>query len=195
METEMLRKLLALFALLLPPMALSYDATVSWSNPTKNDDGTDIPASGPGSLTGIKIEHGSCVGALFGTKAGEVIVPPTPATTTVTGFAAAQTVCFRAAAINTYGAQSAFSLVATKTMPTPVPNPPVLSATVTVAYEAIQKGRSLVIGRVVGNVALGAPCVDREVATTTGVFYTVEPGYVVLTRAPKGVVVTKCAWI
>lgn len=190
-----MKRLIALLAGLLPIAVLAATATVSWAPPTTNTDGSAIPASGPGSIASARVEWGSCSGAnVFGVRAGDVIVPAPATSTTIPDLAAATTYCFRVFARNTYGVESDASNVAAKLTPTPTPNPPVLSATITVAYEAIQQGRTLTLGRVVGTVELGAPCINNVIETRQGAYYEIARSEVILTRAPKGVLVTQCAW-
>lgn len=121
--------LVVLFTVALCSVAHAADAALSWSLATQNTDGSAIPASGAGSLTATRVEWGSCSGTAFGTKAGEVTVPTPATTTTVTGLGVA-TYCFRAFSRNTYGVESAASLVVSKTVPAPTPNPPVLAVPV-----------------------------------------------------------------
>jgi hypothetical protein len=186
----------ALVALMLVAFAAhASTATLSWTLPTQNTDGSAIPATGPGSIASTRVEWGSCAGAnVFGTKAGEVTVSAPGTSTTIAALAPATTYCFRAFARNTYAAESAASNVASKAMPTPVPNPPVLSATITVAFEAVRQGRQLALGRVVGTVQIGAPCLDNLVETKHGAFHEIAQSEVTLTRAPKGLIVTQCDW-
>ena len=174
------------FTLFLPPATHAADATVSWTNPTQNTDNSAIPSTGAGSLTGTRVEYGSCVGAAFGTKAGEVTVTAPGTTATITGLSDAATYCFRAFARNTYGAESAASNVASKVMPTPTPKPPVLSSTVTVAWD-LKNGMPF---RVVGTLPIGAPCG----AKVWRGYYSVDRSSVTLTRPPRSTrLVTKCA--
>lgn len=175
--------------------AQAYNATVSWTNPTTNTDGSAIPASGAGSLTSTRVEHGSCVGSAFGTKNGEVVVNQPATSTTITGFAPGYVACFRAYAKNTFGNESGPSIVGTKTMPTPTPNPPVLGATITVAYEILpDRWDGVKLGRNIGTVEKGAPCMGDPIQTNKGEYYEVALDNVKLRKMPKSaIVVTKCA--
>jgi chitodextrinase len=181
--------------MLLAFAAHASTASVSWTHPTQNTDGTAIPASGTGALASSRVEFGSCGGGgTFGTAAGQVTVNAPATSTTITGLAPATTYCFRVFARNTFGNESEASNVASKTTPTPTPNPPVLSATITVAYSTMQRARRTHIRQVVGTVEIGAPCVDNLIRTPQGDFYEIDRAYVELTSNPKSTIVTKCEW-
>ena len=188
-----MRRFIALL-FLLPTLALGADAVLTWTNPTTNTDGSSIPASGAGALTGTRVEWGTCNGTAFGTVVGQQAFGVVT-TATVPGFAAGTTHCFRVYDRNSYGNESAASNVATKTFPTPTPNPPTLNATITVAYElnGIKNDGTVLLGRAVGQIDLGAPCLDYKFETNKGVYYGIDRAYVRLTREPKSpIVVTKC---
>ena len=197
-----MNKIIAVFASLIVAWvcfmsmtAFAADAVVSWTNPTQNTDGSAIPASGAGSLTGTRVEYGTCNGTAFGSSAGSVTVNAPATTVTIPGFAAGATNCFRAFARNTFGNESLASNVVAKTFPTPTPNPPVLSATITVAYElnGIKNDGTIMLGRAVGQVELGAPCLDYVFETNKGRYYGIDRQYVKMVREPKSpMVVTKC---
>ena len=149
-------KKLLLSLLLLPVLALANTATVTWTPPTTNTDGSAIPASGAGSIASYRVEWGSCVSGAFGTKAGEQVVTAPTTSLVVTPLTAGQTYCFRAYAKNTFGAESGPSSVASKLIPPPVPNPPTIVTVATVVYDVRTNGS---IGRLVGRVPLGTECV------------------------------------
>lgn len=177
--------------------AFAADATVTWTMPTTNTDGSAIPASGSGAITSTRIEYGTCSGSAFGTSAGNVTVNAPATTATITGFAAGSTACFRAFVRNTFGNESGPSGVVAKTFPTPTPNPPTLSATITVAYElnGIRGDGTILLGRAVGQIELGAPCMDYEYRTNKGVYHGIERKHVRLVREPKSpALVTQCEW-
>ena len=111
-------------------VARAADATVSWTHPTLNTDGSPIPSTGAGSISNTRIEYGSCAGAAFGTKAGEVNVAAPASSTTIIGLAAATTYCFRGYSRNSYGIESMASAVVNKLFPAPTPNPPMLAVPV-----------------------------------------------------------------
>jgi hypothetical protein len=115
-----------------PSIAQAASINASWNNPTQNTDGTSIPASGPGSITGTLVEWGTCAGTAFGTKAGEQFVA-SPATSVRIDNLAPATHCVRAFSRNTFGQQSAASNVLARTITAPVPNPPTLTTVAVVA--------------------------------------------------------------
>lgn len=123
---------IAAILLLLCFVGIASAATVTYSgtNPTKNTDGTDIPATGAGSLTQLRIEYGTCVGTAFGTKAGEVTRTSPAAGANFTGSLNLQpgTSCLRIFVQNTYGAESDPSNVVTRVVDPPKPMPPTLAA-------------------------------------------------------------------
>jgi hypothetical protein len=161
--------------------AHAADATVSWTAPTQNTDGTAIPASGAGSLTGTRVEYGTCSGALFGTKAGEVTVPAPTSSVVISGFSPGSTACFRAYSSNTFGVESAASAVASKTWPAPTPKPPVIATVSGLVWELrLDKDGGLRLAREVGTVDAGRLCLglapiygeDLFVITRAGVSFT-----------------------
>jgi len=118
-----MKRLITLLILLAPFALLAAVANLSWTNATKNVDGSSIPATGAGSLTNTVVEYGSCVGTAFGTKLGEISVAGTVLSATVPGLAPG-TYCFRAKHVNTYAEPSDWSTVVSKTYAAPKPNPP-----------------------------------------------------------------------
>jgi hypothetical protein len=153
-------RFLLLGLLLLAGLANAGDALLSWTPPATNTDGSAIPATGAGSLTGTRVEWGSCSGTAFGTAAGTVTVPAPSTSTTITGLGVA-TYCFRAFARNTYGSESLASAVVSKIFPAPVPNPPVLAVPViagmlqTPVYSVASSGK---LGTFVGFADVGTQC-------------------------------------
>jgi hypothetical protein len=93
--------------------------------PTQNTDDSTIPASGPGSLTGFRVEWGTCAGSAFGTRIADIVMPA------VTGSAdlAPGAYCFRAYARNTFGQESAASPVVARTVTAPIPRAPTITVT------------------------------------------------------------------
>jgi hypothetical protein len=169
-------KQIALILALLPAAVMASDINVSWTNPVKNTDGSDIPATGAGSIASTRVEWGTCSGTAFGIKAGEQVATGT--STTLTGISAASTVCVRAFAKNTYGQESAASNVTSKVIPAPVPLPPVLAVPViagmlqTPAYLVTNKGK---ISQLVGFVDVGAQCIGNPITEYRGsTFYSVD---------------------
>lgn len=118
----MKRLALALLALL-PLSALAGTANVNWTLPTTYSDSTPLPVADLASTT---VEYGSCAGAAFGTKAGQVVATAPAATASVLNLNPG-TYCFRAFVTTTAakgGVSSATSSVATGTVPFSVPGAP-----------------------------------------------------------------------
>lgn len=113
----------ALFASALLVSLAAFAATVNWTAPTANTDGSAIPATGPGSIASYRIEYGTCNGTAFGTKAGEIVVNA-PALTGNTPPTAPGTWCYRMYAVNTFGVESDPTNVVSKVIAPPKPNPP-----------------------------------------------------------------------
>ena len=183
---------------LLPTVALAGVATVSWSPPQTNTDGSMIPASGAGSITETRVEYGTCTaGGGFGTKAGQVIVGMPATSVEINSFVSGQTVCFRAFAKNTYGIESAASNVASKTFDPPKPRPPVLVVVNPTAYEIrLDRNLNARLGRDVGTVAAGTECSGTALVTTRrAAYYAFNLEQANLTKAPRSsLVVAQCNW-
>ncbi len=111
--------------LLAPALASAAILNFSWENATRNTDGSAIPASGPGALTGTQIEYGPC-------NAGRTALASVTATIDAPAGAAAAASpnlppgdwCSRARHSNTYGEFSTWTGVVFKSVPRPVPEPP-----------------------------------------------------------------------
>jgi hypothetical protein len=171
-----MKKLLWALCLLAGP-ALAADINISWVNPTANTDGSAIPSSGAGSLSGTRVEWGSCSGTAFGTALGERIVAAPATSTVVTGLSPA-TYCARAFARNTYGVESLASNVASRVVSAPVPQPPTIVAIAVVAglshapvYSITGAGK---LSTLMGFVPVGKACSSTAVLTYRGTtFYEV----------------------
>jgi predicted phage tail protein len=149
-----MRKLLLLLCLIATP-ALAANLDLTWTYPSKNVDGTDIPATGAGSIASSKVEWGTCTGTAFGTKAGEATVPAPTKTYSVPNLAPG-THCARVAVTNSYGVASDFTAAVSRTVDAPKPLPPVITmATVVRLY--LRDNLSLVAG----TIALGVECGDQ----------------------------------
>lgn len=178
-------------------IARADTVTATWVNPTTNTNGSAIPASGAGSLTQARVEFGTCNGAAFGTKAGEVIRPFTSgALTTATLNLQPGTSCIQVKVSNTFGGESSASNVTSKVISAPVPNPPTnLTVSDPVAYDVRPNEQTFAFdrGRPVGVARLGAAC--DEARTTGEDFYALErPSRVKLSRAPRSAaLVAKCS--
>ena len=176
-------------------VVLAASVTVSWNHPTQNTDGSTIPATGNGSIAQTRVEWGTCSSAgVFGVKESEVVVPYPNTSVMINNFLGGETICFRAFSKNTYGVESNASNVVAKTLENPKPRPPVLSTTVTVAYEiTLDRKLEIRLARQVGTVELGAPCMDTPMQTNRGIYFPIDWKYVTFTKTPKSsIVVTKC---
>jgi len=188
-----------LLALALAPyVALAGVATVSWSPPVTNTDGSTIPLTGEGSITETRVQYGTCAsGGGFGTASGQVIVAMPATSVEINSFSSGQTVCFRAFAKNTFGIESAASNVASKTFDPPKPRPPVLMVVDTVAYEIrLDRDLNARLGRDVGRVAAGTECSGTAmVVTRRAAYYVMDNASVTFTKEPRSsVIVARCAW-
>ena len=166
-----------LILLLFATSAMAGEAQLSWTQPTQNTDGSAIPASGTGRLTGNRVEWGTCSGTAFGTKAGEQVFA-TPTTAYTVPNLAPGTWCFRAYASTTYGESGPTNAVQ-KVIAPPMPNPPSgLTVANTVAYTVVKREDRFVM-LPVGTVPAGTSCdtsqsvngyyvVPRETVTWTG---------------------------
>lgn len=190
----MKRYLLPLALLALAGVASAATVTTSWTNPTTNTDGSAIPATGAGSLTQARIEYGTCNGALFGVKAGEV-VRPMPVTTATLNLQPGTT-CVRVKVTNTYANESAASNVATRVIDAPTPSPPTnLTVSEPTAYDVRPNESTFAFerGRVVGKCKIGAAC-DEDRTTGDGYFALERPSKCTRIRESRSVaLVAKCS--
>lgn len=148
------------------------DATINWQLPTKQVDGSAIPASGPDALKSTRVKWSICkTGNTFGTKLGEREFPVPATSGTITGLDAGKTYCIQALVTNNGGESSSWSNTVSKQIPAepvtppvqppkpPVkPEPPILSTTVNVVFR-VKEGQITIAG----TVALGALCESRTV--------------------------------
>lgn len=145
----------ALLLFLLLGSAWAADATVGWTHPTAWTDGQPLSAA---QLERTDVEYGSCSGSGFGTVAGQQSAPAPATSTTIPGLAAG-TYCFRARTITRSGAQSAWSAVASKTIPAAVPLPPVITVTISSAAYSLKSFPNGFMHLVrTGDVPVGIPC-------------------------------------
>jgi len=182
-----------LFALFGCGTAQADDLNISWQHPAQRVDGTALPLS---EIQHTTIEWGLCSGNNFpATPAGTRDVAAPSTTTSVTGVGYG-TWCVRGKTVDTGGRVSDNSNVAQKIILAP-PNPPLIVTVESVAYEIklhpVTQLASL--GRQVGVIAYGVPCVDNPmVETGRGTYYEVPADKVLLTKDPKSsVVVARCA--
>lgn len=118
-----MRKLLVALVLMLPVSAFAASVHGTWNLPTQNVDGSPLAAADIASTT---LQYGSCNGAAFGAALGAVnVVSPIASADTPT--LAPGVYCFRAFVTSVTakgGLVSAFSNVATATVPFPAPGAP-----------------------------------------------------------------------
>lgn len=190
----MARRIAALALGLIPTAAWTASATLTWTMPTQNVDGSSIPASGDGALAQSRVEYGPCgtSGGLASVEAS-VTVPAPTTTATINSFVGGETVCFRVRVKNNLGVESEPSNVVSKTFDAPKPRPPILLSAVTVVYDmTLDRQQRLRLGRQVGTIELGTLCGDPY-PTNKGVYFSVDPAAVEFTRAARSsVVVTRC---
>lgn len=176
--------LVALLALIGgPDTAQAGQATVSWTNPSANTDGSPLPAS---QITGSVVEWGTCSGAAFGAPAGETTTAGA-ATSVVIESLAPGAYCFRVAT-RANGLQSEWSAVAAKAVPFPAPNPPTIVTVESVALERTWWGY-----RYAGTVALGVPCGKRAPGDAWADLAEIPRSAVTLARRARGKLYGVCA--
>jgi len=111
------------YLLMLAAPVYAAPVPVTATYPTKNTDGSAIPATGAGSIVSWRVEYSTCTTAnpVFGVKAGELTVT---APGTVANFTLGPgTYCFRSYMKNTFGNESAPTNIATTTVLAPTPEP------------------------------------------------------------------------
>lgn len=177
-------------------------ATVNWTKPTKNTDGTNLT-----DLTGFKVVYGNSASALNQTKT----VTGASATSTSIGSLGAGTWYFAVRAVNGQNVESANSNVGSKTITavtaaktvnitvsgggtTPPPTPPPssgLKTAATAVYDVVTTNGQRERGKAVGTIALGKPCDSSYKAGS--VYYKVNKSDVKMTGTPRSTnVVAKC---
>ena len=173
-------------------------ATVNWTKPTKNTDGTSLT-----DLSGFKVVYGNSSSSLTQSKS----VSGATATSTSIGSLGAGTWYFAVRAVNAQGAESANSNVGSKTISaanaaktlnitvsggstTPPPTSGLKTAA-TAVYDVITVSGKLERGQAVGSIALGKPCDSSYKAGT--VYYKVSRSDVKFTKTSRSTnVVSKC---
>lgn len=159
-------------------------ATVNWTAPTTNTDGSTLT-----NLASFRVHYGTSASALSQTSN---VSDVTQRSTTISSLSAG-TWYFAVRAVNTAGTESASSNVASKAVTgataaktvaiTITPAQGSRVTTSTVAYDVIKDSSGkFVLGRVVGTVKLNTPCRTYHL---TGDYYGVQTGYVKLTRAMR----------
>jgi hypothetical protein len=183
--------LLAVAGLLLVRGAHAATLTGTFALPTQYEDGTPLPVA---NIKHIRVEVGTCVaGPAFGMKEGEQLVPPPATAFSATAPRAFGQFCVRAQTETVSGMLSAWTGVVTKTITEPNPKPPVLSSSITIAYETWQFRDKVYLGRSVGTLPLGTPCGAAVYQSFGATYYEIPREAVTFTKAPKaGPLVTQC---
>lgn len=169
-------------------------ATVTWTRPTTNVDGTSLT-----NLTGYRILYGNSANNLSQSWA---VNDPAATSTTIAALPSG-TWYFTVRAVNSAGRESDNSNVVTKTISsastsrtlnitinptTPPPtNPPPTGQLLTVstaAYDVVMVNGQRTLGRVIGTIAIGRRCISTYRIGTTN-YYGVNSGYVTLTTSPR----------
>ena len=163
-----MKKAIALSLCLASTSAIAADATINWQLPTKQVDGSNIPASGPDALKSTRVKWSICkANNTFGTKLGEREFPVPATSGTITGLDAGKTYCIQALAVNNGGESSRWSNTVAREIPTESvtppkpptkPEPPILSTTVNVVFRVSDGAITIA-----GTVALGALCEARTI--------------------------------
>ncbi len=175
-------------------------ATVNWTAPTTNTDGSAIT-----NLAGFKVLYGTSSSALNQTQA----VNNAQARSAVVPSLTAGTWYFAVRAVNASQAESANSNVSQKTIAganaartlnitinpgtTPPPTPTLRLKTIsTRVYDVVVQNGVRQLGRQIGTIALGRPC--GETYRVGSSYYRVNRDYVSITRTPRtSSVVAQCA--
>lgn len=171
-------------------------ATVKWTAPTKNTDGSSLS-----NLASYKVVYGTSSGSLTQTKA----INDPKATSTTLGSLGAGTWYFALRAVNSNGTESANSNVGSKTIKaataaktvsitiTAAPAPtPSYKTNSTRVYDVLIRDGVRVLGTQVGTVAIGAKCQTHYKVGSN--YYMVARDLTKLTKTPRSnAVVARCA--
>ena len=167
-------------------------ATITWTAPTQNMDGTALT-----NLSGFRVVYGTSATSLV----QSVVVNGASATSTTINSLPAGTWYFAVRAINSQQAESDNSNVVQRTIsavsasrtvnitinPTPPTNPPPTGRLQTIAtpvYDVLTQNGVIVLGRQMGTIALGRTCDSTYRVGTTG-YYRVNSAYVTVQQAPR----------
>lgn len=144
---------------------------VSLQHATTYEDGTPLPVA---DITQSRVEYGTCIGAAFGTKAGEWIIAGNATTGSKSGISPG-TYCTRAYT-TAKGVESLASNVVAKTINQPAPNPPVLTVTATAAFVPVYNKTwgYWAMADQVGTVKLGMAC-NESVSYGNGFYALRDP--------------------
>jgi hypothetical protein len=173
----------------------SGSATVNWTKPTKNTDGTTLT-----DLSGFKVVYGTSSSSLNQSKS----VTGASATSTSIGSLGAGTWYFAVRAVNAGGVESANSNTGSKTIRAASAaktlnitvsggstTPTGYKTVATAVYDVVTVDGRLQKGQSVGTIALGKPCDGSYKAGT--VYYKVSRSDVKFTRTSRSTnVVSKC---
>lgn len=183
----MLKRIFTIAALsLLSFVSYAGDATLTWTAPTQNVDGSAIPATGPGSLAGFRIYYRPSTAS---TDTLIVVSNPLATTYTITGLVSG-TWNFQMTAYNAENVESDKTNVVSKTiLEAPLPPTPVFVTTATPVYNVVKKTNGFVMV-VVGTVPLNTPC-DRTQSVNG--YYAVPISAVTWTGVKSIVVVAQCS--
>jgi hypothetical protein len=170
-------------------------ATISWTAPTKNTDGSSLT-----NLTGYKILYGTSSTAL---NQSMMVNDPKATSATVPALATG-TWYFSVRAVNSSGAESADSNQTSKTISsasaaktvaitvTPPPTTTTLKVVATPAYDVLIRNSVRVLGRQVGTVPIGTTCGSYYQVGTN--YFKVQTASVNLSMQPRSnSIVAKCA--
>lgn len=162
---------LFLALLLFGGTALAATLSATLQHATTYEDGTPLAVA---DITQSRVEYGTCVGAAFGTKAGEWVIAGNATTGSKSGIAPG-TYCTRAYT-TAKGVESLASNVVAKTINQPAPNPPVLAVTATAAFVPVfnKTWNYWAMADQVGTVKLGTEC-NPDVSYGNGFFALKDP--------------------
>lgn len=163
----MKRAILLCLSLMLTALAYAGTAELSWTPPTKNTDGSTIPATGPDSLASYKVYYGTANNALN----QSLSAPGSPFNVTDL---ANGTWYFAVSAVNASGVEGPRTSVVSRTFAPPTPAAPTgLTVRALTAYTLV-KGKDRFVLLPVGTVPADTPCNPNQ---------TVNGYYVVPTSA------------
>lgn len=157
--------------------ASAADASLTWINPTTRTDGSALVTA---DLRGTRIEYGSCSGAAFGTKAGEIVASAGATAATIPGLANGVPHCFRAYARATDGTPSGFvesvaTNVVSKTFTLAPPNSPGGFALAGGTAFTLIRSQDRLVMLPVGTMTGDTACSPDYAVFVSGVMYSAVP--------------------